>query len=117
MKECTTTSIANLSLLLGLADDVARRHRWLPQLISHTPPAAITQSDIARAIRAAKQAGAAEVAISSDNNAGLENDVPRSFEREIHRRFAKYRVRGEWFVLSDKIRVYIAELRKTGGEL
>lgn len=36
---------------------------------------------------------------------------PRSLERELHRHFARYRVRGEWFTFSPEIRAYIDNIR------
>lgn len=33
---------------------------------------------------------------------------PESLERELHRKFHKYHVRGEWFVYSEEIRSFVA---------
>ena len=39
-----------------------------------------------------------------------------ALESEIHRLFAKTRVRGEWFEDTEKLREYIAAIRRTVGE-
>jgi hypothetical protein len=36
-------------------------------------------------------------------------DGGRSVERGLHQRFARYRIRGEWFSLSDEIQQFIRE--------
>lgn len=35
-------------------------------------------------------------------------------ERQLHKRFAEYRLSGEWFYLSDELKSFIKELRKQG---
>jgi hypothetical protein len=43
---------------------------------------------------------------------GTIDNVPRSLERELHKRFARHRANGEWFKLVPEIRAYIDDATK-----
>lgn len=41
----------------------------------------------------------------------LEHPNAQSYEQELHAKFSKYRIRGEWFEYSEEIKKFLNELR------